>query len=76
VSEQSLKKRAAAAENAHDGSVLSRVCMDHRRETNPYLSRYGSDYWMNEIHKCSAMSGFICVTKMVHHMKKETDRVM
>jgi general stress protein CsbA len=39
------------------------------------LSRYGSDNWMDEIRKCSAMPGFICVTKMVNHMKKETDRV-
>jgi hypothetical protein len=31
---------------------------------------------MDEIRKCSAMSGFICVTKMVHHMQKETGRVM
>jgi hypothetical protein len=26
---------------------------------------------MDEIRKCSAMSGFICVTKMDNHMKKE-----
>jgi hypothetical protein len=31
---------------------------------------------MDEISKCSAMSGFICVTGMVNHMKKETDREM
>jgi uncharacterized protein YjgD (DUF1641 family) len=30
VSEQAMKKWAAAAENAHEGSVPSRVCMDHR----------------------------------------------
>jgi hypothetical protein len=76
VSEKAIKKWAAAAENAHEGSASSRVHVDHRRETNPYLSRYGSDYWMDEILKCSAMSGFICTTKMVSHMKKETDIVM
>jgi hypothetical protein len=31
---------------------------------------------MDDIRKCFAMSGFICVTKMVHHMKKEADIVM
>jgi hypothetical protein len=76
VSEQALKKWAVAAEKAHEGSVPSRVRIDHRQEMNPYLSRYGSDNWMDEICKCSAMSGSICVTKIVNHMKKETDRVM
>jgi hypothetical protein len=76
VSEQSIKKWAAAAEKTHEGSVTPCVHMDHRIETNPYLSRYGSDYSMDEIRKCSAMSGFICVNKMVHRMKKDTERVI
>jgi hypothetical protein len=54
----------------------SRVRLDHRKEENPYLSRYGLDSWKDEIRKCSAMSGFICAMKMVHHMKEETERII
>jgi hypothetical protein len=76
VSDQAIEMWAASAENAHEGSVPSRARMDHRRDTNTYLSRYESDYWMDTIRKCSAMPGFICVAKMFHHMNKDTDRVM
>jgi hypothetical protein len=75
VSEQKLKKWREAAEKANTGSVPSRVSMDHRKEDNPYLSRYGTT-WKDKIRKCSAMAGCICVTKMLWHMKDETDRVM
>jgi hypothetical protein len=54
----------------------SRVRLDHRKEESPYISRYGLDCWKDEIRKSLAMSGFICVMKMVHHMKEETDRIM
>jgi hypothetical protein len=75
VSEQKLKKWQEAAEQANTGSVPSRVSMDHRKEANPYLSRYGPT-WKDEIRKCSAMVGCICVTKMAWYMKDETDWVM
>jgi hypothetical protein len=64
VSETTLKKWQHAAEQAHEGGMSSWVRLDHRKEEK------------DEIRKCSAMSGFICVTKMVHHMKEETDRIM
>jgi hypothetical protein len=76
VSETTLNKWQHAAYQAHEGSMPSRVRLDHRMEDNPYLSRYGLDSWKDEILKCSAISGFICVTKMVHHMKEETDRIV
>jgi hypothetical protein len=76
VSETTVEKWKHAAEQAHKGSMPSRVRLDHHKEENSYLSRYGLDSWKDEIRKCSAMSGFICVTKTVHHMKEETERIM
>jgi hypothetical protein len=76
VSETTVKKWQDAEEQAHEGSMPSRVRLDHRKDDNPYLPRYSLASWKDEIRKCSAMSGFICVTKMVHHIKEETDIIM
>jgi hypothetical protein len=62
VSESTLKKWQHSAEQAHEGSTPSRVYLDHHKEENTYFSRYKLDSWKDEIRKCSAMSGFICVT--------------
>jgi hypothetical protein len=51
------------------------VVIYHRKQANPYLSRYGSD-WKEYLRKCSSMSRFKCITEKVYHMKDEIDRVM
>jgi transposase len=76
VSVNTIKKWQQLAEQASEGSAPSRVTTDHRKDENPYLSRYGCDRWMEEIRKCTAMSSSICVTQMIHHMVDETERVM
>jgi hypothetical protein len=55
--------------------VPSRVFKDHKKDNNPYLSRYGP-IWKDAIRRCASMAGSISVTKMIWHMKDETDRVM
>jgi hypothetical protein len=59
VSEQALEKSRYTAEQVNEGSMSSCVRKDHRKDKNPYLSRYGRDSWMGEIRKYSAMSGFM-----------------
>jgi hypothetical protein len=77
LSERKLKELQKQADQAKKGSVPSHVYKDHRKEDNPYLSRFGRDSWKDEIGKCSSMSGNICVTKMIHHimMVDEVDRM-
>ena len=41
--------------------------IDYRKETNPYLARYGSS-WREVIDNTHFMRHFTCVTKMVDHM--------
>jgi hypothetical protein len=76
VSDGQIKEWQKAAQQAKEGSVPSRVRKDHRKDENPYLSQYGCDLWMSTIRKCSALSGYRCVTEMTKHMLEETHRVM
>jgi hypothetical protein len=76
VSDGQIKEWHKAAQQAHEGSVPSRARKDHHKDENPYLSRYGRDAWMSTIHKCSALSGYRCVTEMIEYMVEETQRVM
>jgi hypothetical protein len=43
VSYGQIKEWHKAAQQANEGSVPSRVRKDHRKDENPYLSRYGRD---------------------------------
>jgi hypothetical protein len=76
VSESILRDWQANSEQANQGSTPARIHKDHRETDNPYLSRYGPDVWMNEIHQCSALSGYRCVMEVIDHTDNETKRVM
>jgi hypothetical protein len=55
VSESTLREWQANANQANKGSTPARIRKDHREDDNPYLSRYGPDLWITEIHQCSAL---------------------
>lgn len=44
--------------------------LDHRKNENPYLSRYGND-WEKHIDK-TALVGRVCVTELIDHMFEQT----
>jgi hypothetical protein len=71
VSGGQIKEWHEAAQQANEGSVPSRVRKDHRKDENPYLSRYGRDAWMSTVLKWSALSGYRCVTEMIEHMVED-----
>jgi len=48
---------------------------DHRKEENPYMSRYGDD-WEKEIAKTAALSGYALITEMIQHIHDETQNMM
>jgi hypothetical protein len=73
---RNLKKWQESAEQASEGSAPLRVTKDHKKDENPYLSRYGCDWWMEEIRKCTAMSSSIFVIQMIHHMVDKIERIM
>jgi hypothetical protein len=75
VSDGQIKEWQKPAQQANKGSVPSRVRKDHRKEENPYLSRYRRDAWVSAIHKCSALSGYRCVTEMIEQMVEETKKL-
>jgi hypothetical protein len=75
VSESTLKEWQENAKQASKGSIPARIHNDHIEDDNPYLSRYGPDVWITEIHQCSALSGYRCVTEMIYHIDNETKRV-
>ena len=49
--------------------------IDHRKAENPYLSRYG-DTWSQELKKSSALSPYRPITDLIHHIMKESSRLM
>jgi hypothetical protein len=71
-----IKEWQKASQQAHEGSVPSRVRKDLCKDENPYLSQYRRDSWMSTIRQCSAFSGYRCVMEMIEHMVDETQRVM
>jgi hypothetical protein len=64
VSEHKLKKWQQAAYQEKEGSVPTHIMKDHRKDMNPYLSRFGPT-WKDESCKCTTMAGSIRITKMV-----------
>jgi hypothetical protein len=76
VSETTLRDWQAKVEQAQQDSTPTRVRKDHRQNENPYLSQYGPDLWLSNTRKCTALSGYRCVTEMIDHIDTETKRVM
>jgi hypothetical protein len=62
VSVNTLREWQAKAKQANKGSIPAHIRKDHRRDKNHYLSRYEPDVWMTDIRKCSALSGYRCIT--------------
>ena len=48
---------------------------DHRKEANPYLSKYGDDDWEAECDK-NALVGKVCVGEMIDHIFNETKKCL
>jgi hypothetical protein len=46
---------------------------DHRKEVNPYLSKYGLDNWETQCDK-DALVGKVCIGEMVDHIFGETKK--
>jgi hypothetical protein len=63
----SVVKHQATARAALPG--LPPVPKDHRKEDNPYLSRYGTD-WEAEIDADLKKNGDMCITHMVLHLNE------
>ena len=61
-----------AARNAHDGAYVSHV-VDHRKASNPYISRYGDD-WKKHIQQDIRKDGHVCITELVEHMNSVTGK--
>jgi hypothetical protein len=78
VSNVQLKEWHKAAEQENKSSVLSRARndLDHHKDENHYLPRYGRDEWLTVIHQCCVLSGYGYVTEMIEHIVEETKRVM
>ena len=55
-----------SAKQTNSGAFVANV-IDHRREANPYLSRYG-DEWKDHIRTDIRRSGSVCITELIHHM--------
>jgi hypothetical protein len=76
VSGNTLRDWRAKVEQANQGSTPARIRKDHRENDNPYLLRYGPDLCMTQIHQCSVLSGYRCITELIDHIDNETKRVM
>ena len=48
------------------GDITDRI-VDHRKEKNPYESRYGPA-WEATIAKTTSLRGYVCVTEMISHI--------
>ena len=49
--------------------------LDHRKEANPYLSRYGND-WETHIKKSPTFNNSVLITDYIQHIMDESARVM
>jgi hypothetical protein len=47
---------------------------EHRKEDNPYISKYGLDRWEVEIDKSSYMSSYVSIKKLIKHMYNATNK--
>jgi hypothetical protein len=67
----SLRTNAAGA---LPGCFPAARVIDHKAADNPYQSLYGNE-WGGEIEKTTAPSGFVCITKMVHFIVRESAKL-
>ena len=49
--------------------------INYKTKANPYQAKYG-DKWKDEIDKCVALSPYVCVTSMIDHIIKESQKIM
>ena len=49
--------------------------LDHRKATNPYVSKYGED-WEKHIKKSPTLLNSVVITDYIHHMMDESARIM
>ena len=49
--------------------------LDHRKATNPYISKYGED-WEKHIKKSPTLTNSVVITDYIHHMMDESARIM
>jgi hypothetical protein len=76
--ELSLTKRQVSLFKERATNVIDEDApevMDYRNESNPYLARFGENQWENEIDSSVSLSSFVCVTKLIEHMWKETEKM-
>ena len=71
---RSLQQILSAANDSALGSSPY-TTTDHRKEPNPYLSKYG-DEWRTVISKTVGLSPFVCVTSLVTYIIEESTRIM
>jgi hypothetical protein len=60
-------------QNAKPGTSQARI-IDHRKEANPYESKFGSD-WGEPIDKSVTLSQYVCITDMVEHIFVESAKL-
>ena len=61
------------ASNCLPGSAPANI--DHRKELNPYLSKYGEEEWETKIDASRFLSNFVCITKLIEHMVFECNKL-
>ena len=48
---------------------------DHRKERNPYYSRYG-ERWVDKLKSSSSMSKLCCITDLIRFMMREAENLI
>ena len=73
LSLKGLKNFRLSANDAEEGSAPP--SKDHRKEVNPYLSKYGLDQWEAELDKSTYMSSYVSIKKLIEHMYNATNTI-
>jgi predicted flap endonuclease-1-like 5' DNA nuclease len=61
------------SKQAEEGTSIYPQRYDHRQESNPFLSRYGSDWESHFLSsKLSGMRGKVCITHLIEHIESTT----
>jgi len=69
---KSIIEKCNEAINNHYVDENKPPLIDHTREENPYLSRYGGE-WKERIKQTHSMSPYVCVTDLILHMVRVCD---
>ena len=51
------------------------VIIDYRKNSNPYKAKFG-DEWLNAIDESVGLSPYVCVTDLIDHIIKESQKIM